>query len=342
MSDIYHIGKIIAIEGLIGVGKSTLSSKLYHMFPESYKIYEEKTNEKFLQLFYSNPEKYAFSLQWGMLKMRLYQLKLSQHNSSHICISNHTYSDELYNKHKNKRDFYLWDRSMIGDYVFALLNHLMGRLTIEEMEVYEEEFGSSIINIKNVPFLKNIDLFLFLNDEPSNCKYRVENIRLNKSESSIPLSYYESLDDIYFFLIRKLYETNSNIIVKTWKDYDDIKEINNLFLSLKENKITRPLYKISNLSDLNEKTDKIYNNKEEIIEDYNKIKKNDATDLLKYKNVYIPYNIMIINPLKKNMIITLCKKYGVIFYENEYKRLVLWYLSKSINIHLYDKNEVSY
>jgi deoxyadenosine/deoxycytidine kinase len=48
------IGKIIALEGQIGVGKSTLCSKL-KVASTNITVYEEQTNELFLKLFYSNP-----------------------------------------------------------------------------------------------------------------------------------------------------------------------------------------------------------------------------------------------------------------------------------------------
>jgi deoxyadenosine/deoxycytidine kinase len=46
--------RVIAFEGDIGVGKSTLCNKLKTQFPQSVAIYREQTNELFLQLFYSN------------------------------------------------------------------------------------------------------------------------------------------------------------------------------------------------------------------------------------------------------------------------------------------------
>src|SRR5690606_26856185 len=123
------------------------------------------------------PIKYGFALQWGMLKSRIYQLKLAQHDTKH---GRWPY-----------REMYFWDRSMIGDYIFALWNHLLGGISVEEMDVYESEFGGSIKNIKALPFLSDIDLFVLMNDEPENCKYRIETQRKNESEQGIPISYYE-------------------------------------------------------------------------------------------------------------------------------------------------------
>lgn len=85
--------------------------------------------------------------------------------------------------------FYFWDRSMIGDYIFALWNHLTGGITAQEFEVYESEFGGGIDRIDQLPFLQDISFFVFLNDEPERCKYRVEHQRGNQSEQGIPLRF---------------------------------------------------------------------------------------------------------------------------------------------------------
>lgn len=108
-------GAVIALEGLIGIGKSTLCNKLTQLYPDEVDVYREETNEKFLQLFYSDPKRYGFALQWGMLKSRIYQLRLAQHDTRH--------------GRWPHRELLFWDRSMIGDYTFALWNHLLGGIS---------------------------------------------------------------------------------------------------------------------------------------------------------------------------------------------------------------------
>jgi deoxyadenosine/deoxycytidine kinase len=51
--------RVIALEGDIGVGKSTLCSKFKALFPQKVAVYREQTNELFLRLFYSNPVLYS-------------------------------------------------------------------------------------------------------------------------------------------------------------------------------------------------------------------------------------------------------------------------------------------
>lgn len=61
-----------------------------------------------------------------MLKTRKFQLSLAQQDLKHGRVP--------------PKQFYFWDRSMVGDYVFALWNHLLGGISSEEMHVYEDGF----------------------------------------------------------------------------------------------------------------------------------------------------------------------------------------------------------
>lgn len=49
------MNKVVALEGNIGAGKSTLCGKVKRMYPDKCSLYKEQGNEKFLKLFYSNP-----------------------------------------------------------------------------------------------------------------------------------------------------------------------------------------------------------------------------------------------------------------------------------------------
>jgi hypothetical protein len=167
--------------------------------------------------------KYGFAYQWGMLKTRRYQLALAQQDIKHGRIP--------------PKQFYFWDRSMVGDYIFALWNHLLGGISSEEMVVYEDgksqrllrliflEFGGSMREPEKIDFLSSISCYVLLNDEPANCKKRVENLRCNESESSIPLAYYQGIDDVHFHLFVKclMPKLIAPILVINWGDYDNEK-----------------------------------------------------------------------------------------------------------------------
>jgi len=68
-----EIKKIIAVEGLIGIGKTEFSIKLSEAL--CGKIVLEEFNEILLEKFYTNPTKYAFETEKSFLELRLNQHK---------------------------------------------------------------------------------------------------------------------------------------------------------------------------------------------------------------------------------------------------------------------------
>jgi len=328
------MNSVVALEGNIGVGKSTLCAKFKTVFPAKCSVYKEKANEKFLQLFYSDPKAYGFAFQWGMLKTRQYQLALAQHDTKFGRLP--------------PRQFYFWDRSLIGDYIFALWNHLLGSISEKEMSVYEDEFGGSIKTLESISALSAINCFILLDDEPENCKYRVEKLRGNKSESDIPLSYYEGIDDIHFslFVDHLMPLKLVKVLVLSWGQYNDPKGVWDLVLAVIGGVKEEPT--VTNIQTLPEKRDPshyIYTSTEDIMEFYNQIRflrrsqeQAPETEIVKmrknFETIFIPNNIMTINGEEKGV-----KKdnYNIRFYCNEFKRVVLWHLSQLQNVCFYGK-----
>jgi deoxyadenosine/deoxycytidine kinase len=64
----------IAIEGLIGAGKTTLAKRLCELY-NGRLVLEEFDENPFLPRFYDNPERYAFAVELGFLAQRYHQLK---------------------------------------------------------------------------------------------------------------------------------------------------------------------------------------------------------------------------------------------------------------------------
>jgi len=314
---------VIALEGNIGVGKSTLSTKFKTSFPMKCAIYKEKGNEKFLKLFYTDPKTYGFAFQWGMLKTRQYQLRLAQHDTKYGRIP--------------PRQFYFWDRSMIGDYIFALLNHMLGSISENELAVYEDEFGGSINSLASIYFFSAVNCYVLLNDEPENCKYRVEHLRGNQSESSIPLSYYENIDDLHYslFVEHLLPLKIVKILFLTWGQYNDPKFVWDLLLNIITHKKELPyVKKVTSLPENVDPLNLIYRTCEEIEEFYKEMKQSEDSEKVKwqktFKTVYVPLGIMIIQPEQIRV-----NPYHIIFYRNEFKRVVLWHLSQFQNVCFY-------
>jgi len=306
------------LEGNIGAGKSTLSLKIRNQYELQCSIYEEQTNEEFLKLFYSDTEKYGFAFQWGMLKTRIFQLKMAQYDKS--------YDDGK---------FRMWDRSMMGDYVFALWNHLLGGISKREIAVYESEFGGSLTNIQKWNFASTVDAYIFLNDEPSSCKFRVENKRGNASESNIPLPYYEGIDDIHFTMLLALLESGvSTPVVMNWGEYDDLDNVLERLAKLISGETRRPSLKYElKKPKISEKVIELDTEKD--VEAYYQdiALKNEKVDS---QIAVVKSSIMQISPKTKNVVEENCKNYSIKFWKNSYKRVVMFLISRGCSITFYE------
>ncbi len=193
--------RIVILEGNIGAGKTTFCAKLKELDPEHTRTYVEAMNTEFLALFYAQPEQYGFSFQMRMLATRIYQWRLAQKDAK-----------------LRPRPLNLWDRSMFGDYMFAVWNYLQGSISAREMHVYEAELGSGSLNdFGKLPFLSAADLVVFLDCEPAECKRRSER-RGTASEKGIPSSYYDGIDDLHFHFLCQMHAHGSAPIMSVTLD----------------------------------------------------------------------------------------------------------------------------
>lgn len=304
------LGKVIAVEGLIGSGKSTLARKLESQYPGKVGVYAEQVNEGLLELFYSEPEKYAWALQWGQLKLRLYQLELAKRDAGSSAVS-------------------IWDRSMIGDYIFCLLNHLMGTIDSAEMAVYEAEFGSSLHEFARMQFLQHVDALVLLDDEPLECKKRAET-RGNASESDIPLGYYDGLDQLHFAVFLRLYAMGGvRLGVLRWGDYDKPEELVRHFCDITHSPSGRVVYTDEPHSDL-----AVFDCAEQVHSKYKEIRDGGLCAINEYgqRSVAFRVDIMTIDPALLGI---QTNGYDLTFYENPYRRVVLYYLRAGATVEFY-------
>ena len=197
---------VIALEGLIGVGKSTLCDTLSKELTEFICVLQETISGPLLGLFYSDRPKYAFAFQWGVLQTRKYQLQLA-----------------LRLPPLQPEKIHTWDRSMVGDYMFALVNYLDGAISEKELEAYQGEIDGSFLEFEKIKWLNYIDSFVWLSDEPDACKRRVEKQRKNPNEMGIPIGYYVALDDMHFAFFKKLMQLkDKDVRVLCWGQYNTV------------------------------------------------------------------------------------------------------------------------
>ena len=182
----YHI----AIEGTIGVGKSSLA-EILGVRLEAKLILEEFEGNPFLADFYNNPDRFAFQTQLFFLLSRYRQLQ------------------EL-----NQTD--LFTKTLISDYMFVK-DRLFAALNLNDKEM-------SLYNSVATILEKNVsapDMVIFLQAETDRLMENIK-IRGREYENNIDWKYIDALSQIYneyFFR----YDKSPLLIINT----NDIDFVNN-------------------------------------------------------------------------------------------------------------------
>jgi deoxyadenosine/deoxycytidine kinase len=175
-------GRIIAVEGGIGVGKTTAArsvvSTLNSLGIEAVFL-EETFNDRLLKLFCegaadkSKPN-YAFAFQLSMLK---------------DCQQNYERAMWESGQYGGKQRVVVVDRTVWGNAVFAALHCEEGNITMEEWQVYLESLK------KNSPY--HIDHVVYLDLDPKKALKRISQ-RGRNAEKSYSLEYLQKLDRAYY------------------------------------------------------------------------------------------------------------------------------------------------
>lgn len=108
----------VLIEGLIGAGKTSFAEALAEV--TGYRVFKEPVQENpFLDVYYENMERYAFSMQVYLLTMRLSMERAA-----------------TYMVQAGLEEGVIGDRSLGGDTVFLKVNALLGNIPIPEYQLY--------------------------------------------------------------------------------------------------------------------------------------------------------------------------------------------------------------
>jgi 2-amino-4-hydroxy-6-hydroxymethyldihydropteridine diphosphokinase len=177
----------IAIEGNIGAGKTTLSSKIAEDFNAKL-VLERFADNPFLPKFYEDQSRYAFPLEMSFLADRYQQL-----------------SDDL-------AQFDLFKDFIVADYhIFKSLIFAKVTLAEDEFRLYKTMFD--IIH-KEMP---KPDLYVYLYQ---NTEQLLENIkkRGRSYEMQIPAEYLEKINQGYLDFIKT--QTNLNVLIIDVSDKD--------------------------------------------------------------------------------------------------------------------------
>jgi len=164
---------IILVDGVVGVGKTTLAKLLSKKF--NIPLFEELSNadtEDLLNRFYSDKTRWAFTLQIHFLNERFRMIK---------------------NIHKEGRG--ILDRSIFGDRIFAEMlaedREAGGEgMTLEEYRTYDTLLDNMLEHAQPP------DLLIYLECSPKVAKHRIDS-RGRGLESTVEMSYWERLNQKY-------------------------------------------------------------------------------------------------------------------------------------------------
>lgn len=158
-------GNLIVIEGVVGVGKTTL---MEIMLEKGYKVLPEPIAENpILDKFYYNRKRYSFPLQVFLLNKRFEQTLLAEDSKNSVM-----------------------DRSIYGDGIFAKMLNENRELSEEEYNIFKDLLN----NLLKV--LKPPKLLIYLEANTNEAVKRI-NMRGRTYEQEVELSYWEKLNKEY-------------------------------------------------------------------------------------------------------------------------------------------------
>lgn len=172
-------GRIFVIEGLIGVGKTTLGKSLEKYLTQigiECKFFPEYVNNDLLDLYIKNMNREAFAFQLFMLSKRIdiYREATAFTKTGGIAII---------------------DRSIHGDMAFAYMQKEKGFISEEEWSIYLKIVKSEIQLEPSAT--------VFLNCDIDKCFTRLK-IRGNKSEATgYTQEYFQDLSKAYSYIINE-------------------------------------------------------------------------------------------------------------------------------------------
>ena len=180
--EVYSNTRFIAVEGVIGAGKTSLAKKIKERLNAKL-ILEQFEANPFLEKFYIDRSRYAFQTQMFFLVNRY---KQQEELLQEDLFTQHMVSDYLFEK----------------DRIFAYMN-----LTGEELKLYE---GLYPLLARN---LRKPDLVVFLQSSVDKLMYNIKK-RHRKIERALTRSYIEELSEAYnHFFFR--YNTTPLLIVNS-------------------------------------------------------------------------------------------------------------------------------
>lgn len=169
-----YSGSIISIDGLIGAGKTSLGNSMVCLFHENgleARLFLEYINLPLLKLMIADMDRYAFAFQMVMLRER-----------------QRIHSEMV--EYCARGGVAIGDRSLIGDYAFALLQKK--RFTAKEWEVY----CATLDEYSSHARFRQSDHFFYVDANPDKAMARLRT-RGRAGEDGYSMDYLRDLEQAY-------------------------------------------------------------------------------------------------------------------------------------------------
>ncbi len=181
----------ICIEGVIGVGKTSLARQLGEHI-DARVIYEKPEENPFLQDFYENPQRYAFQTQLFFLLSR-YRQQLE------------SFQPDLFHS------------VMVSDYLFAK-DRIFAHLNLEDRELFLYDRIASLLE-QDIP---KADLVVYLQSTPERLMANIKK-RGRSYERAISEDYIRSLNEAYNKFFFHYNDTPLLVVNSTLLDFVNVK-----------------------------------------------------------------------------------------------------------------------
>lgn len=192
-------GCVVAVEGNIAAGKSTLCGQLSEIMGAEAFL-EPSVDNPYLKKFYGDPGKYALTMQVHTLMTRFA-----------------TYLRALDMAARGKT--VLLDRCVHSDIVFASENHRIGNISDSGFRLY----ASCRDRLTKALPLPNVVLHLACS--PKTCHSRIKRVRCIECESGISVEYLRGLSAEYAKLMKRMREQKCRVVEVDWNSFGDCAEV---------------------------------------------------------------------------------------------------------------------
>jgi predicted ATPase len=181
---------IFLVEGNIGAGKSTLCQSLAGSatnYNGKLRIVRESVGDQFVASFNRDRRRFAFALQMTQLTKRQAAIEVALAHTDRSSVL---------------------DRSLIGDFAFALWNAASGDIDADEWALYCEAAGSRLVLTEDRLSV------VYLHDDVASCSMRQE----RRDETGIPIAYLAGINAAHLVVMATLPAAVS-LVELHWGEY---------------------------------------------------------------------------------------------------------------------------